>query len=63
MHHRLFIPGLVIAKIGHLLEGLTDARHIPMPKNPKTAREKRLFLAIPLHLLIYQEGDDRLGHC
>ncbi len=62
MYHCLLIAGLVVAKIGILLESLSNARHIPMTKNPKTAREKQLFSSIPLHILIFQEGDDRLSH-
>src|SRR5882724_4143410 len=62
MHHRLLIACLVIAKIGHLLQGLTNACHIAMTKYPKTAREKSQFKAIALHILMLQKSNDRLGH-
>ena len=61
MHHRLLITGLVITKVGVLLQGLTDTRHIAVPKNPKTTREKWLFISITLHTLIFQERDNGLG--
>jgi hypothetical protein len=62
MYHRLLISRLVIAKTGVLLERLPNACHIAMTKNPKTTREKQLFRSIPLHVLIFQEGDDGLSH-
>src|SRR5260370_1172352 len=62
MYHRLLIARLVVTKFRHLLQRLADSRNIAMTKDAKTPGEKRLLNAVALYILVFEKGDDGLGH-
>ncbi len=61
MHHRLFVAGLEIAKIGILLQGLPDAGDVAVAENTPASGEEGVFATITLDILVLEECDDRLG--
>jgi hypothetical protein len=62
VHLSLFVAGLVVTEAGVLLKRLSDAAHIPVPKNTKYSREKGLFYSVAFHVLLLEESNQRLGH-
>jgi len=62
VHHRLLIPRLVVSERARvLLQGLANARDIPVAKDAPAARKEGLLHAIAGYLLVLDIGDDRLG--
>ena len=60
--HGLLVAGLVVAKVGILVQRLPDAGHVAVAEDAKAARRKR---AAPRHRapeLIFEEVNQRLGH-
>jgi len=61
MNLSLLVAGLVVAEVGVLLQSLTDAGDVAMPKNTETAGKERLLYAVALHILVFQERNQCLG--
>ena len=62
VHHRLFIAGLVVTELGHLLQPLTHARDIPMAEDAKAPGKKGVFSPVTLHILVFEKGNNGLSH-
>src|SRR6266550_2858984 len=62
MHHSLLVAGLIIAELGHLLQCLANSGDIAVAKDTKASGEKGLFSPITFHILVFEKGDDGLGH-
>ena len=62
MHHGLLVASLIIAELGHLLQCLANSGDIAVAKDTKAAGKKRLFSPVALHVLIFEKGNDGLGH-
>ena len=52
MNHGLFISAKVIAKPPVLLERLSHARDVTVPKNSEASLEESAFLVIPAGILV-----------
>jgi hypothetical protein len=57
MDHGLLVSRLVVAKVGFLLECLSDAGNIPMPEDTKAAGEEGLLCTVALDVLIFEKLD------
>jgi hypothetical protein len=63
MHHRLFVPALVILQpIPHLIECLRHARNVSVPEDSKHSAEQLLPRPVAFGVLNGEETDERLCH-
>src|SRR5881227_908814 len=62
MYHSLLVASLIIAELGHLLQCLANSGDIAMAKDTKASGEKGLFSPVAFHVLVFEKGDDGLGH-
>lgn len=60
MYHRLLVACLIIAEVGVLVERLSQAGDVAVPKDAKTARKEALFHAVAFAVLVLQKAHDRL---
>lgn len=63
MHHNLLVSTEVVEKIGILLQGLADSRHVPVAKNSEAAPKESALDSIPPDALVIQKPDRRLRGC
>src|SRR6185503_9971676 len=62
MDHRLFVAGLVVAKVRILLKRLTNTSHVAMPKDAETTGKELRFSPITFNMLRLEKFDDGLRH-